>query len=241
VSGEICKIGVEVQCSAIIKNQPMGFEVYRRYLSEEEAKLCAEILNAAHIETILEAPAQIATEIITGEGFNIEWLLKIKAEDFTAAERLLQKSEEMNPIDLEAYYLNDFSNDELMDILNHFDEWSSMDYETAVVILESRGKKIPAPELDQLKAGRLEEIRKPKQITKLQIAVAAFFILLGGIVGFAMGYNIMNEKNVDPLGNQYYTYDSDSRKIGKNIFIVGVLFFIGQLITVFVMKYKTST
>lgn len=206
------------------------YEVFRRYLNEEEAKLDADFLDSANIDFLLEPPGKNITETISGEGLNIEWVLKIKPKSFPFVEDLLKKNESLDPVDPEKYYLNELNDDELIEILTQFDEWSTFDFSMAVEILKLRGHKISEAEIEKYKKERIEKIRTPKQISKIQIIGISVFMLAGGIVGSAMAYSIAHEKKTDPTGEIFYTYNADSRKTAQSFFIAGIVIFIMQFL-----------
>lgn len=57
-----------------------------------------------------------------------------------------EKQEELRIEPLKPYYLFDFSNHELMDLLRKNNEWSSFDQELALWILKERGREVDPKE-----------------------------------------------------------------------------------------------
>ncbi|MEM9389900.1 MAG: hypothetical protein AAGA02_05465 [Bacteroidota bacterium] len=62
------------------------------------------------------------------------------------------------------YYLLNFSNEELLDVLLKSDEWSKEDYNLAQVVLSKRGYNLSKDALVRMKQKRLEELRQPEPL-----------------------------------------------------------------------------
>lgn len=91
--------------------------------------------------------------------------LKVKRSDISQINELLTSEDakfDYNQIPSD-YYLIQFTNEELLDVLLKPDEWSREDYRLSQLILEKRGKVITEDMLQKMKDKRLEDLRQPEK------------------------------------------------------------------------------
>jgi hypothetical protein len=147
--------------------------------------------------------------------------VKIKGEDFTRVNELLkeQETDDINQVEKD-YYLFDFTNEELLDILAKADEWSPFDYQLAHKILTERGVEISDKTLADLTKSRIEELKKPEPAQNSWVIIGYIFALAGGVIGllWAGTYQPIKKrclmakwftdimKRTENMGNGYFTY-----------------------------------
>jgi len=83
------------------------------------------------------------------------------------AKRILEKEtfKIINEISKE-HYLYDFTNEELFDILFKKDEWSELDFQLSIKILNERGEKVDKKLLKKLEEERLNSLKEPKKMLR---------------------------------------------------------------------------
>jgi ATP-dependent Zn protease len=122
--------------------------------------------------------------------------------------------------------LFDFTDQELYDILAKPDEWSAFDYQLSQRILKERGKEIDKDFLNSLRKTRIEDLAKPEEKQTNNVWVGYLFSLLGGLIGIAIGWNMMSSKKKLPNGEEIFSYQENDRKHGKRIMILGIVMLI---------------
>ena len=153
--------------------------------------------------------------------------VRIGADDFTTVSQLLKERDDQYIKDVEKdYYLFDFTNDELTEILEKEDEWSSFDHELAKKILTERGVDVDIVRLAAISESRLNELRQPQPPQTFWIYAGYFFALLGGLLGIFIGWHLSSHKKTLPNGEQIYAYNDIDRKQGWIIFYIGIGCFI---------------
>ncbi len=153
--------------------------------------------------------------------------VRINADDFTRVNQLLKKRDDQYINDVEKdYYLFDFTNDELTEILEKEDEWSSFDHELAKKILTDRGVDIDIVKLSCLSESRLNELRQVEPPQTFWIYIGYILALLGGLLGIFIGWHLSSHKKTLPNGEQMYAYNEMDRKHGRIIFYLGICCFI---------------
>lgn len=199
-----------------------NFNVFKRFSSEGEAKQIALFLKRNDVEIQLTLSAPNVDLSFSGDTSQNQYELRISSNDFDRARLLLEKEADINLEDVdENHYLYDFTNNELLEILEKPDEWSELDVVLARKLLSSRGKYITDEEVKQLRQGRVENLAKPEKVDWFWIAVGYCTALMGGLLGMTIGYFIWNQRKVLPNGAKVHTYANDDREHGKWMFLVG--------------------
>jgi len=152
--------------------------------------------------------------------------IKIKQIDFEKAKKLLIEQAEILTETIEQdYYLLDFTDDELYEILLNADEWNEYDYVLAQKLLKKRGKPITEALLNSLKTQRIQTLAEPDEGQTFWIILGYIFSILGGFIGIIIGYFLMTSKKTLPNGQQVYSYKKSNRTHGKHIFYLGIITF----------------
>lgn len=199
------------------------FSVFKKIASNEQAREIISFLNSNNIETELTDNIAPVDNIMLGNSLNQEFEVKIKLSDFDKANKLLEKiaEDQINIVDGD-YYLFEFSDEELYDIILKQDEWNEFDYSLAKKLLSERGKPIDDNLIKSLKNKRLEELSKTEENQKPWIVAGYIFAFLGGFLGIIIGYVLMTSMKNLPNGQRIYSYNTIDRKQGKTIFYIGI-------------------
>lgn len=203
-----------------------NYLVFRKYPTIEQAKEVENLLAQNKIQTQLTnniAPVDIT---FSGSTLQNEYEVKVLESEFKNAEKILEQSAEnlIDQVDAN-YYLFDFSDEELYEILLKADEWNEFDYKLSQKILLQRGKPINEDLLNALKRQRLELLAKPEENQKPWITAGYVFALLGGALGIIIGYFLWTSKKTLPNGQKVYSYSLNDRTNGKYIFYISVILF----------------
>ena len=202
------------------------FSIFRKLPTLEQAKELKSLFDQHEIESILDDNVPPVDVTFAGNTLQNEIEIRIKRSDFEKAESILEKNAEalMDEID-QGYYLFEFTNEELYEILLKSDEWNKFDYTLAQKILKNRGKSVDKELLNSLKNERLKELAKPEGNQKPWIFTGYLFSLLGGFFGLVIGYFLWTSKKTLPNGQKVYSYAEKDRKHGRYIFYVGLVVF----------------
>jgi len=206
----------------------MEFITYRKYKSEEEAFELIDLLKSNDIEYTAEniAPAMDIT-FTGGTELEDKIAIKLKSSDFEKVNNILNNIATEN-IDLigKDHYLYDFSDDELFEILENYNEWSSTDFVLAQKILTDRGKQVSNEKVQELKDKKDAELRKSEEGNKGWLIFGYISAILGGFLGIFIGYYHFTFKKSIPTGEKVYIYDAKTRKTGLRIFFMGIVSFV---------------
>lgn len=213
----------------------MTFVTYRKYPDKETAINIANLLKNndianEFIENKSSLDANFSSRLMD------EFEVKIKQEDFVRADEvILNDTEEYLKKLPEDYYLFSFTNDELMEIIEKKDEWNDLDYLLAINLLKSRGIKVSQEEINQIRNKRITELKKPEKSSTIWIDAGYCFAILGGFLGFLIGYLLLTQKKTLPNGERVFAYTLADRKHGKRILYIAVFFFLFYIFYYFVV------
>ena len=202
------------------------YSIFRKFRSIEEAMDIKALLASNDINCIIDDNVPTVDITFAGSTLNNQVEIRIKQNDFDNAESVLEQYSKTLISDVDKdYYLFEFTNDELYEVLLKSDEWSSFDYTLAQHILSERGKPIDKDLLSSLKKQRLAHLAKPEGNQKPWIIGGYFFSIIGGFIGLIIGYFLWTAKKTLPNGQKVYSYSAKDRTHGKYIFYIGLIFF----------------
>ena len=206
------------------------------FQTEEEAKEICKILeenNIAFELTDSQPPLLLTTDT---KKFQL-WLL-VSEEDQENAIGLIESiglhGEGVS--EKETYYLFDFTNEELWQVLENQDEWSNEDYELSIKILTDRGIEVSPEKLSKLKIKRIEFLSKPEKGDKGWLIFGWVMILAGGLFGALIGWHHKTFQKSLPDGSRVLLYDEPTRNIGSKMFILGSIFFVVWVLVIIVIS-----
>ena len=121
------------------------------------------------------------------------------------------------------YYLLQFSQEELVDVVAKRDEWSAFDYLLAQKLLAERGQQLSTEEIQTLHEERNHELAQPEKSQTTLVAIGFLMAILGGLFGLFIGWHLANHKKTLPNGEQVYGYNEADRRSGKTILTIGLV------------------
>jgi hypothetical protein len=206
---------------------------YMKFLKREDVDPFENILIENQIKfNIIETKKPVAKTTISDT--ITEYWLRISESDFEKVDKLVENDMLAEKI-AQDHYLNDFSNEELIEIIEHFDEWNKADLIKARIILKERGKNISDEEIQLMKEQRIVELGKPETAKRGWIIAGYLFAFLGGFIAIVIGVSISNSKKNLPNGKKVYCFDEKSRRHAKYILLLGILIIIVGFIIEIIM------
>lgn len=195
--------------------------------SEEEAQDISQLLIENNFDCIVVNETG-GFDGILGTSHAAKITIQINRDEYKKAKIFLASLEEQNST--EDSYLNDFSNDELLNILKQENDWSVHDVNIARKLITQRGIAIDEEKIQVENKEYLAKIDEPEKAKDLVLILGFLLAVLGGLLGIAIGYFIMTLKKSDSSGNKIYYYNENSRFWGS------VIFYTGIFVLVFILK-----
>ena len=197
----------------------------------EEAEGLISSLKDNGVNVQIEDASPPVDLTFSGNTLQNEIRIKVKQSDFETANQFLEKqAEQLVDKFSDEHYLYDFTDDELIEIIEKPDEWSKVDYLLSQKILKKRGHEISKEKVEELRQKRIDELRKPEKGHKGWLIFGFISAILGGLLGIFLGWFHWTFKKTDPTGQRVYAYDQQTRKIGQGIFWIGLVSFIVWII-----------
>lgn len=234
-------------------NRP--FKEYTRVRSKIQVKYILNLFKENGIEYKLETDIPI-DEIVDDDILTKQIVIKIDIGDFNKANGLLRENA-INTIteeDINDHFLNEYSNDELIELLKFQDEWGFSDVLISQKILQKRGLNYTDEDLNKFWHKRLEDIRSSKSLHEYEKALLVFLLIATVIIYLMKSITISRAtymiiipwatyifkwSKIDPEGKSFYVYDNNSREFSKLILKISVLILIFfELSPIFIYLYN---
>jgi hypothetical protein len=209
-----------------------GYEAFQKLHSVEQANDVGEILKKAGIEYHVVQDKPFFDISFAFNKTDPDVNLVIRQSDFLKARETLQDYYEsrLESVDKD-YYLFQFTDKELTEIIQKPDEWGSFDYELAKHILHERGIDITEDLESTIMEKRLEELSMPENISRGWIILGYVCAFFGGFAGIIIGWILAYYTKKLPNGVRVFVYNSTARKHGKVIFCISIFTFIFFILT----------
>tara|TARA_Y100000782_G_C10176434_1_gene262067 strand:- start:2101 stop:2748 length:648 start_codon:yes stop_codon:yes gene_type:complete len=208
------------------------FIIYQNFQQKDEAKAFAQMLIEHGIEAEIKLSPAPYNTLHSGNDDN-EYTVQIKKADKEKVDQLVDAAAK-SAIDQfsKDHYLFEFSDEELLEVVEKKDEWSKEDYFLAQEILKQRGHTITAEILEELQKKRLKTLRQPDKGETWGLVLGVILAIGGGILGILIGWFYWTHKKTDPAGTKVYAYDKATRKKGFIIFCMGIISLTGWWIKI---------
>jgi len=213
------------------------FVTFRRFNDRTAALALAETFRENGIECGLEDVSENFDVSFANNEINKDFRIKLKPVDFERADTLLLQLAEKDLADIDpGYYIFDFSNEELKEIIEKQDEWSSLDFLLAKKILKERGVEVNVSQMQTFKEKRMKALAEPEESPKILIVAGYILAFFGGLIAIIIGAYLRTHKRTLPNGERVFGYAASDRAHGERILIIGVLGLILSAVYQF-MKY----
>ncbi|QDW26745.1 hypothetical protein [Pedobacter sp. KBS0701] len=213
------------------------FVTFQRFNDKAAALGIAETFRENGIECGVEDVSENFDVSFANNEINKDFRIKLKPADFERADTLLLQLAEKDLADIDpGYYIFDFNNDELKEIIEKQDEWSSLDFLLAKKILKERGVEVNLSQIQTFKEKRLAALAKPEESPKVLIVAGYMLAVVGGLIAIVIGAYLRTHKKLLPNGERVFGYAASDRAHGERILILGTLGLILSAVYQF-MKY----
>lgn len=197
---------------------------FKLFPDKQTAEDFAEVLKYNNIGYKIEEDSLVFDASFANHPLARDYVIAVKQTDFKNAATAYDEyfTNQLSAVP-EDYYLLQFSDDELLDILAKPDEWGAFDYQLATALLKKRGIDINREKTDRLKADRYYELARPEGENARNIVgyyiVSILFFPIGWIIGWIWGYS----KKQLPDGYRVYAYNENVRMHGRIILLISIV------------------
>ncbi|MES2555239.1 MAG: hypothetical protein V4604_03760 [Bacteroidota bacterium] len=127
----------------------------------------------------------------------------------------------------EDYYLFQFSDEELREVLVRSFEWNSLDVMLAKKILTERGVDFSESAIASERQEITDELDAPEKGDTLLVVCGYIFCLLGGLLGLMIALTILTSQKTTHDGHRIPRYSAGTKKHAQRMlvaFSIGVIF-----------------
>lgn len=204
---------------------------FQKFDNREDVELYTNILSENNIPFYVSDESYAPDVVNGGLMTRVEdYRLKLLPANFDKANTLLESVFAAHIAAIEQdYFLYQFTNEELLDVLRKPDEWGHLNYALAKKILGDKGVNFTEKDISEYKAERIEELAKPETASNKWVwygyiaAIGGLFAITAGVLGIFTGLMLFNLKKTLPNGTRVYAYTEHNRKQGRIILIIAII------------------
>jgi len=204
----------------------IGFE---KFLFQEDADYLHQLLHQNGIESALELPVTEFDAIVGHNRDNEYFIIKIAFKDFVLALQAIENDLKGKGIPTD-YHLREMDTNELMEILEHPDQWSRFDGAAAKILLENKGIMLTDKKIKIMAAVRQDQLTRQRTISHSSYFILVLISIFGWIFPIVGGLMIYCLKQTNTDGKKRPFFSEGARIQGLVLAFIGVLSTIGWYI-----------
>jgi tetratricopeptide (TPR) repeat protein len=213
------------------------YAFYQKFTSKAQMDDLVAVLDSKNIPYQVNQSKSIDT-VYTNTDLGKGITVYLRREDFEKAnqayeEAVLGNIEHIDP----DYYLFQFEEEELLEIVHKPDEWGAFDRVLAKRILRERGVEITDEMADELYQQRLKTLAKPSKEGSGLVMLGYLLAFAGGLGGTFIGWHLFSYKKTLPNGTDVYVFHESVRKDGKTIFYISLVVLVISIAVYIMMKF----
>jgi hypothetical protein len=197
---------------------------YKKFNNEDSAKEFAKLLSKNNITVEIDDNVKSFDPSFASNPLRREICIKLLSKDFNEAQKILEDYHKNLITDVEEdYYLFDFTDQELTEIIMKPDEWGDFDYQLAQKILNDRGLEVKPKIVTLLRKQRNDDLSKPETSSKYILYLGYISAFFGGLIGILIGWHLSYSKKVLPDGRKVNRYTEVERNHGGRILLLAII------------------
>lgn len=199
--------------------------ILQKFNNKAEALMLGDVLKENQVDYLVENSTNNFDPTFSNNELSKEYRVKVKDSDIDKAEAILKQLslEQLEEIDND-YFLYKFSDEELFEVIAKADEWSKLDGLLAQKILSDRGKTVTPEDIELFNKHRLTTLARPEDDPTTLIYAGYVFAVLGGALGFIIGWALVSYKKTLPNRSRVYAHSEKAREHGQRIILISVAF-----------------
>lgn len=200
------------------------FVSYRKFTNVDAAKEVMELLTENDIECHLQDNTHAYVKIVGYNQIDIGISLNIQGSNFEKADKILETyyDKDIDQTD-KSYYLFDFSDDELKEIVENPYDWGQFDQQLAKKILKEKGIDYSDTYIQNIKNEKTIELSQVKKVPVIKLIAGYIFSILLPPIGLLIAVTIIYNRNLLPNGERFYVHPASDRMQGKIMAVISIL------------------
>lgn len=196
------------------------FLTYSKFHTRQEAAELTQLLDNAGIPFQVDLDTTLLDKIYIGENLDPSVAVRIPSNQFEAVNTLLKAEAETQIQHAHPdHYLFDFSDQELIEVVQQPTEWNHFDLALATKILTDRNVRVPSMPVQDMKAPAAYPLRLELQWIIMGYVLSLIFAWAGIIAGMI---TIIASRAL-PTGEKVKMYDAYTHNHATIMIVIGVL------------------
>jgi hypothetical protein len=192
---------------------------YSKFHSKEEAEVFTRQLLEAGIYHELEVERDVLDKVYTGQTLDPMIAVKVPVSEFNRVNSLVEQDVALNTAQIAPdYYLFQFTNEELVDVLKNPDEWNQFDRSLAKKLLAERNVDPAVVQVND-PPPNYTPARLTAPLLAMEYLLAVTVAFAGIVIGLATLFATKTLRN----GNPVPIYDAYTRNHAKVLVAIGVI------------------
>jgi len=225
---------------------------YRYFADRRAAEETAARLSAQDIPVEIATDYQPLDNQVIGQRFHDPFTLKIPGRCFARADRILEEHTVVDISEVDpGYMLLSFSDEELIEVLKHKDDWGIFNYKLAEALLRERGAAVPEEKIRTFREMERRQKEAPASagIALLTLGYASALygtgivtyltgraqrvLILPGVFALGIGWLLAYYKRTLSDGRQVWYFKDAERLQGKIILWLSLSIFAIRMLLLF--------
>ncbi len=195
--------------------------VFDKYFTREDTDYYLHLFTTNGLHPFVDPPSESFNAIFGNTQVDLQYVLRLPVEEFETAVALIGKAIEKAGLPQD-YYLHDYNNEALYDILKDTKSWSRQDVAAAAIVLKQRNFPIDENKLLEQKQAIKQEQKTQNQIS-LPVLVLFYVVApVGSVLAVFVGLVIYFIKDIDLDGQKDFVFTDRYRRHGLWISLIGV-------------------
>ena len=220
-----------------------AFYIFQKFTDIEIANEFAKELEKNGIKYLIQENNKSSVGNFEIGNVDFDVAINLRSEDFPKADKILEAYYQpaVESVDKD-YYLFQFTDAELHEIISHPFEWGHFDYQLTKKILKDKGETISEEKVAEMKQATIAKLSRTENISDSNIISGYILSIFFPIAGIFIGLNIINNKKILPNGEVLYIHNARDRKRGEQILTISIIWtFIILLASIFFMLNRDKT
>jgi ABC-type transport system substrate-binding protein len=203
---------------------PEEYNLYQKFTDIAAAEEMARLLKDNGIDYHLQDNLHSYVSVVGYNPVDFAVSLNLKADDFAKADKVLDTyyGDAIKNTDKD-YYLFEFTNSELHEIISNPYEWGHFDYQLAKQILKEKGQVVSDKDIRFLKDAKIKELSKLEKVSLGKLVAGYILSVLFPFGGIFIGITIVYNRNTLPNGQKFYVHTADERRHGQIIISISII------------------
>lgn len=198
------------------------FLTYSKFYTNEEAEAFAALLQKNGIPFDAEREGATLDVLYLGEDTDPRYLVKVRQQDFRKVNELMKHEMERQVEYVRSdYYLYQFTNEELAEVVRRPDEWNYFDQALAKKLLSQRNVALEAIPVGAVFSE--EDLHQPSKLEGVWLVLAYLGAVLFPFAGVPLGAVLFRSKRTLRDGTKVPLFDVVSMNHGWVLLAIGVV------------------